>query len=157
MQIPQTELVALVEGREIYREVLPPGEYVIGREVDAQIRLDSNKVSRRHAMLTLNYFEWMIEDYGSANGTRVGGVPVTESAHIFPQQAVQVGNVDLQFRRLRMEDAAGTLAPQTAAVLHYLPTEMRGERKYRIKGVIAVGGMGMVLEAEDVARAGPWR
>ncbi len=39
MQIPQTELVGSVEGREIYREVLPPGKYVIGREVDAQIRL----------------------------------------------------------------------------------------------------------------------
>ncbi len=151
MQIPQTELVGSVEGREIYREVLPPGEYVIGREVDAQIRLASDKVSRRHALLTLNYFEWMIEDYGSSNGTRVGGLEVAETAHIFPQQAVQVGNVDLLFRRLRVDDSGTTLPPQTAEVMHYLPTASRGERKYKVKGLIAVGGMGMVLEAEDVA------
>ncbi len=151
MQIPQTEVVALVDGREIFRELLPPGEYLIGREVEAQIRLDSNKVSCRHALLTLNYFEWTIEDYGSTNGTRVGGEPVTERAPIFPQQAVQVGNVDLQLRRLRMSEAGDTLAPQTAAVLRYLPSEVRGERKYKVKGVIAVGGMGIVLEAEDVA------
>lgn len=151
MQTPQTELVALVEGRELYRATLPPGEYLIGREVDAAIRLDSNKVSRRHALLTLNYFDWRIEDFGGTNGTRVGGVAVTEPALIFPQQAVQVGNVDLHLRRLRLSEAGGALAPQTETVLHYLPTEIRGERKYKVKGVIAVGGMGIVLEAEDVA------
>ena len=36
-------------------------------------------------------------------------------------------------------------------LLQYLPKEMRGERKYKVKGVIAAGGMGVVLEAEDVA------
>jgi hypothetical protein len=56
MVIPQTELTASLEGREIYRAVLPPGEYVIGREQDAQIRLHSDKISRRHGQLTLSYF-----------------------------------------------------------------------------------------------------
>ena len=150
MIIPQTEIVATLGNEELFRATLPPGEYVIGREVGMAIRLHSDKVSRRHALLTLNYFDWLIEDFASANGTFVGGQPVTKEAFIFPQQEVRVGNVRLHLRRLPL-DPAGSLAPQTAAVLRYLPAELRGERKYRIHGVIAHGGMGAVLEAEDMA------
>ena len=39
------------EGRELFRAVLPPGEYLIGREGDVAILLPSEKVSRRHARL----------------------------------------------------------------------------------------------------------
>ncbi|MEI9894642.1 MAG: serine/threonine-protein kinase [Chthoniobacter sp.] len=70
---------------------------------------------------------------------------------IFPQQEIRVGDVQLRLRRLQRDDAAESLAPQTAALLRYLPTEMRGERKYKIHGVLAMGGMGAVLEAEDLA------
>ena len=151
MIIPQTEVIARRGDEEIFRATLPPGEYVIGREVGMPIRLHSDKVSRRHGQLTLSYFDWLIEDFASANGTFVGGRQVTEATLIFPQQEVRVGNVRLQLRRLRVSDAGASLAPQTAAVLRYLPTEMRGERKYKIHGVIALGGMGAVLEAEDMA------
>ncbi len=151
MFVPHTELVGLLGTREIFREMLPPGEYVIGRGADARIMLPSEKVSRRHALLTLNYFEWLIEDFNSANGTRVGGQPVKDCAQIFPQQDVQVGDVHLALRRPRLEETGDTLTPQALALMQYLPREMRGERKYRVKGIIAAGGMGVVLEAEDVA------
>jgi serine/threonine protein kinase len=151
MVTPQTEVVGLVDEREIYRAVLPPGEYVIGREGEVHILLPSDKVSRRHALLTLNYFEWMIEDFESANGTRVGGKSIRDTTPIFPSQEVRVGNVYLRLRRIQSDEGAESLAPQTAALLHYLPTELRGERKYTVRGVIAVGGMGVVLEAEDAA------
>jgi hypothetical protein len=154
MIIPQTEVIATLDGREPYREVLPPGEYIIGREVEMKIRLHSDKVSRRHAQLMLSYFDWMIEDFGSANGTFVSGrkIEANMAIPIFPQQEVVVGNVRLELRRLRLnEDAGASLAPQTAAVLRYLPADLRGDRKYHVKGLIATGGMGMVLEAEDVA------
>lgn len=149
MLIPQTEVIAILDGRELYGEVLPPGEYVIGRETGIRIRLHSDRVSGRHAQLTLSYFDWLIEDFGSTNGTFVSGQAISEPTLIFPQQEVRIGNVELRLRRLRTADATASLAPQTAAVLRYLPTELRGERKYRIKGVMAIGGMGVVLEAED--------
>jgi serine/threonine protein kinase len=151
MIIPLTEVVAKEGGCTIYRGELPPGEYVIGRDPEASIFLDSAHLSRRHAMLTLSYFDWIIDDLGSSNGTRVGGQRITESTAIFPQQDVALGNVQLHLRRLRAEDAKASLAPQTAAVLRYLPENFRCEQRYKIRGVIACGGMGVVLEAEDLA------
>ena len=152
MIIPQTELIALLEGRELYRAALPPGQYVIGREADAQIRLlGSERVSRHHALLTLNYFDWIIEDTGSSNGTFVAGDTIAEPTFIFPRQEVHVGDVQLHLRRLRSDDAEGSLSPQVEAALRFLPAEIRGERKYQIKGMIAMGGMGVVLEAQDVS------
>ena len=143
MIIPQTELIATLGGRELYRAVLPPGQYVIGREADAQIRLlGSERVSRHHALLTLNYFDWIIEVTGSSNGTYVAGDTIAEPTFIFPQQEVHVGDVQLHLRRLRSDDAEGSLAPQVQAALRFLPTEMRGERKYKIKGMIADGRHG---------------
>src|SRR3954462_98150 len=138
MIVPQTEIAAEIEGREICRKLLPPGEYIIGRGVDADIRLASEKVSRRHALLTLNYFEWLIEDNGSANGTRVGGQLVKDCAQIFPRQEVQVGDVHVTLRRLHADETVDSLAPHAAVVLQYLPVEFRGERKYRVRGVMAM-------------------
>jgi eukaryotic-like serine/threonine-protein kinase len=152
MIIPQTEVIAILDGREIYREALPPGQYEIGREEGSRIRLlGSERVSRHHALLTLNYFDWVIEDLHSSNGTVVGGKAVTEPTFIFPTQDVRVGDVELYLRRLRSDDAGSSLAPQARAALQYLPAEVRGERKYKIKGIIAMGGMGVILEAEDVS------
>jgi serine/threonine protein kinase len=152
MIIPRTELVAIHEGREIFREVLPPGEYEIGRADDSRICLKgSEKVSRRHAVLRLNYFDWIIEDIGSSNGTEVAGTIIAEATFIFPQQDVRVGDVEIHLRRLRRDDADGSLAPQAEAALKFLPTEIRGERKYKIRGIIAIGGMGVVLEAIDAS------
>jgi serine/threonine protein kinase len=59
--------------------------------------------------------------------------------------------VQLQLRRLRLEESAESLPPQTAAVLRHLPEVLRGHQRYQVKGVIAQGGFGVVLEVEDVA------
>jgi serine/threonine protein kinase len=152
MVIPETEIVALLDDREIYRAILPPGDFVIGRDPDVHIRLPSVQVSRRHAQLSLNYFDWNIEDFGSANGTFLGQVPVRETTPVFPQQEVRVGDVRLTLRRLPMAYGdADELSPQTEAVLRYLPFEMRGVRRYKIHRTVARGGMGVVLEAEDLS------
>lgn len=151
MNVPHTEVVALRNGEEIYRAVLPPGDYVIGREVGMSIRLPSDKISRKHAQLSLTYYDWLIEDFESANGTFVGGRAVKEATLIFPQQDVRVGNVQLHLRRLPMTYEPEMIAPQTEALLRFLPLDLRGGRKYKVHGIIAMGGMGAVLEAEDMA------
>ena len=153
MGAPQTEVVATMDGAEIFRAVLSPGDYVVGRDDDAEIPVNAARVSRHHARLTLDYFDWFIEDLQSANGTRVGGKRLEEKemALIFPGQDVQVGNVELHLRRLPMDPADPDLAPQTEAMRRYLPPEVCNGRRYRVKGTVARGGLGIILEAEELS------
>ena len=152
MIVPITEVVAWREDREYFRRRLPPGEYVIGRDPECEIRIDSTRVSRRHARLELRYSDWLIEDLDSSNGTWVGGERIMQPTLLFPRQDVSVGSVYLRLRRAgdgpSMEDS---LAPQALAILRFLPAELRDDRRYRVKRLIAMGGMGAVLEAEDAA------
>ncbi|MEP6652442.1 MAG: sigma 54-interacting transcriptional regulator [Myxococcales bacterium] len=51
------------------------GTLTVGRSSKADIALDEPKASRRHARLCLKG-DWTVEDLGSANGTRVGNLPL---------------------------------------------------------------------------------
>src|SRR5690349_14377685 len=66
------QLLLLVVGDGVYAtETLPPhGSVVVGRSVDADVRIDDASISRSHARI---YLEGglRIEDLGSANGTWV--------------------------------------------------------------------------------------
>jgi pSer/pThr/pTyr-binding forkhead associated (FHA) protein len=76
--------------------VLKPGNLLIGRHPDCDIRLDDTTVSGRHAMITVRNSPYMeglldvfIEDLDSTNGTLVNGKKVRrhmlkhgETAHI---------------------------------------------------------------------------
>ncbi len=55
---------------------LKEGESVIGRGTEAEIRIDSEWASRRHAQVVVSGQDVTIEDLGSKNGTFVRGVRV---------------------------------------------------------------------------------
>jgi DNA-binding winged helix-turn-helix (wHTH) protein len=52
--------------------VLRQGENLIGRAPDAHVRIDSPKISRNHARITIDGDTAMVEDLGSKNGTFLG-------------------------------------------------------------------------------------
>ncbi len=52
--------------------MLRQGINLIGRAPDAEIRIESPKVSRRHARITVDGDTAVVEDLGSKNGTFVG-------------------------------------------------------------------------------------
>jgi DNA-binding winged helix-turn-helix (wHTH) protein len=56
--------------------VLRQGENLIGRAPEAHIRIESPKVSRRHATIIVDGDTAVVEDVGSKNGTFVGDVKV---------------------------------------------------------------------------------
>ena len=56
---------------------LTTGEHLVGRSRECAIRFPSTRVSRVHARLTVAGRVATVEDFGSRNGTFVGGVRIT--------------------------------------------------------------------------------
>ena len=84
---------------------LRPGEHVLGRSEDAQVRLDAPGVSRRHARIVVTSDEATIEDLASKNGTYVGERRLEGPSALQDGDRVRLGNQLLVFRR------AGSAAP----------------------------------------------
>ena len=57
--------------------LLPPGEYLFGRDDSCQVRLRHQSVSRRHCVLRVTEQKVFIQDLGSRNGTALNGRRLT--------------------------------------------------------------------------------
>lgn len=88
------------------------GTQLIGRGDDCDIRLVSDKVSRQHARITLTDDGPVIEDLGSANGTRLNGMRLTESAALMHGDTVNIDRFTL-----RVQLAGTAQQPDDATVL----------------------------------------
>jgi pSer/pThr/pTyr-binding forkhead associated (FHA) protein len=88
------------------------GTQLIGRGDDCDIRLASDKVSRQHARITLTDDGPVIEDLGSANGTRLNGMRLTESAALMHGDTVTIDRFTL-----RVQLAGASAQPDDATVL----------------------------------------
>lgn len=86
---------------------LYPGEHVIGRDVDASIRLDSSTVSRRHARIIVTEEGAVLDDFGSKNGTFHGETRVTAPRPLADGDTIRIGAHLLTFRR-RGDDSTET-------------------------------------------------
>ena len=71
--------------------LLHEGENSVGRELDADVLLTNESVSRRHAVLTLVDGTIWVEDRGSKNGTYVDGRRVTSRLRVTPQTHLAFG------------------------------------------------------------------
>ena len=101
MEIPQTEIIVTENGAEIARRTVVPGEYLIGRDAACDVHVTAGLISRKHAKVTVNYNEWLIEDLGSANGTLVNGKAVTTCTRLWPNQKIQIGSAIIELRRVQ--------------------------------------------------------
>jgi pSer/pThr/pTyr-binding forkhead associated (FHA) protein len=150
MRIPRTEIRAIQDGRELLCRTLQPGEYVIGSDKDCDIQVAAGDVQGRHARLTVNFRDLLIEDLGSSAGTFVNERQVSEPTRLFPNQRIRVGSVTLEARRLQEpEDPALSLDFHQQTVQRYLPPDYLRQRRYAIGGIVAQGGMGAILDAVD--------
>lgn len=79
-------------------------EYAIGRGGEADLTIDDDRISRRHARLTGEVGAgWRIADLGSKNGTAVGGVPVGAGAPLSAPGWLSLGGVLARFEALSDE------------------------------------------------------
>jgi FHA domain len=69
----------------------------VGRSADADIRLESPTVSRRHVSLTRRGVELFVKDLGSANGTYVNGARVAVEGVLRSGDKLRVGDVELRY------------------------------------------------------------
>jgi pSer/pThr/pTyr-binding forkhead associated (FHA) protein len=77
------------------------GKFLIGREVDCQLRYDSPFLSRHHCVLLLDEFTLRIRDLGSKNGTfvnghRIGGGEGAGETILMDGDSVRIGEIILE-------------------------------------------------------------
>ena len=165
--------LVVVEGRRTGERIaIPDGRWIIGRDVGSDIVLDDAGVSRRHAALTLEGGEAMIEDLGSTNGTSVNGVRLESGRRLVSGDEVRLGAAAVRFETPATVGAAPThtaggppAAAPTPAAASAPATTRAPRRRVRLGRVVLVGGLanlvllaaGVVINfATDWSGIGPW-
>ena len=103
---PQTSpqvVLLLPDGRRI---ALGAGINVVGRDRDADVPLDDPSVSRRHARIVVDGDAVRVEDLESKNGTRVGGVLVSQPVRLAKGDIVVFGAIETRFDVQQFDDTA---------------------------------------------------
>jgi len=94
-------------------------ELVVGRAPGSDLRLEDRNVSRRHCRIFRSGGSLLVEDLGSANGTRVNGQPLAGRHRLREGDVVGVGDWDLAVEGpglLAAEASGGTGSTPLAAM-----------------------------------------
>src|SRR5690349_1030634 len=100
MTIPEVQLNITCEGLDPEERTVSLGEHVIGRGIDAEIRIETPLISRAHCRLTVKERECIIEDLGSSNGTFVGGEKIAGAKVLRPGEKIQLGPATVEIRAM---------------------------------------------------------
>jgi DNA-binding winged helix-turn-helix (wHTH) protein len=99
----------LVNGK---REIeLSDGENIVGRDMDAAVRIDDPTVSRHHARVVVDGAAVRVEDLGSKNGSFVDGKRLRASRRLRSGNTVKVGSVLLTFKTYSPEESTESARP----------------------------------------------
>ena len=73
-------------------------EAIIGREEGIDITLQDPEASRRHARISWQLGQFIVEDLGSTNGTFINGVQITTPQPLNPADSIGIGQTALVFQ-----------------------------------------------------------
>src|SRR3990172_8853271 len=91
---------------------LETSEIIIGRDIAATFVINDPEVSRRHARLSLQGANYVIEDLGSTNGTMVSGQRLAGPYILRPGEMITFGeHTNVLFEKLVMDPDATTRDP----------------------------------------------
>lgn len=82
-------------GKVVISKELPEGSFKIGRAPDCDLVLESNKVSKHHALIVIKGNRAAILDTGSSNGTFVNGILVKKQL-LKLSDVIEIGDYQLQ-------------------------------------------------------------
>ena len=127
---------------------LSEGNFLIGRGEDCEVLINHNDISRKHALLSVREDGLFVEDLGSSNGTFVDGERADASTSFIDGQTIILGDgaIKIEFADSQEElQGVGNFRSRMGGFDLDL-----GKSNYLFKKEIARGGMGTVLEAEDL-------
>ena len=102
-EVGSYELLVTGDGGVWHVPLPKQAELLIGRASEAEVRLDGNSVSRRHALFRVLEAGFTLRDLGSANGTTLRGQPVPTETEVslVPGETFTVGDFLLVLRARR--------------------------------------------------------
>jgi hypothetical protein len=102
---------------------LPPGETIIGRSDECQITIFDPLISRKHARISVQGDECVLEDLGSRNGCRVNGVPIQGPQRLKEGDRIRLGKHELVFSE-RPQTAPDPRLRQTGSLVYCASCDM---------------------------------
>src|SRR5207248_7212490 len=92
--MPKLILTTEAQGKVAFE--FAEGSITIGRAPDNMIMIDDPSVSNRHAVMELTGETYRLKDLDSTDGTKVNGVPVTETVLRF-EDRIRFGAIDARY------------------------------------------------------------
>ncbi len=162
---PGPQLLVLGDG-EVTAIALPErGSLRIGRGDDVDVRIDRESVSRRHAILHVGD-ALALEDLGSSNGTKVGGVRLAPNVRtpVSPGDVIEIGNAMLVVhggseprRSAASEPPARTGGPLAMKLDELVPRIAKSGINVLVQGETGAGKEVLARRLHDAsARTGPF-
>jgi pSer/pThr/pTyr-binding forkhead associated (FHA) protein len=74
------------------------GSLTVGRGAGVDLSLPDPEVSRRHASVRVDGSTVVVEDLGSANGTRVNGTPIETATRVEDGGVIELGKTRLEVK-----------------------------------------------------------
>lgn len=84
-------------GKKVKELIFRNGRYLIGRAEFADIRLASEVVSRRHALLVKTAVDVKLLDLGSTNGSFVNGLQLSGNQNLTVGDVIKIGDYEIEF------------------------------------------------------------
>jgi DNA-binding winged helix-turn-helix (wHTH) protein len=103
---------SLLDGNREIR--LAEGENIVGRDVDAIVRIDDPTVSRHHARILVAGGAVTVEDLGSKNGSFLDGKRLRAARRVKSGSILKFGSVPLTFRTFSPDESTESARPDGA-------------------------------------------
>ncbi len=134
-------------GRPVSREIVIDGDTCrIGAHTSNDVVLDDPAVSRFHCRLVLEEGAWRVRDWGSLNGTRVGGIRIRD-ADLPPDAMLAVGDSIVRARPLAPVEQA--VVPAVPAFGQIAGTSVVMRKLFAVLEKIAPTDINVLIEGES--------